>query len=937
MQNKNGCIIYILLRQLMQFILMSFVLLLISHFAFYQECNAQEGKNLNSSVQIDNIVVSKFPEIYAVVSAKSEKGQTVRELNPDNFLVTTKENIQSFNHPKTVLPIVKAKLEEPILYITTFINGHKSIEHFKDDICNGIKDALSQAGFVIDIGVVSQDALQPPKSKAFFTHDPSKIGQSVQTLGLTNESIFYEKLQKSIEVTRGYAGYKCGAVVLITTHEDDNFRENVHELERCIRTAREKDVPVYVIWINTLLCACEKHGMKKLTLDTGGKYFEYEKRKGVKETFVEIVRDVSEKYLRNQYAIVFDDPDIEPEKRFHTYTIGVRTHDKGEIKYATLKPIEIPEGLIRKNRADIDLKKGVQELKEGQYPIAISTFRSMLPNLNLLAGIATYQGNALKLQESVLDGLRQIFNKTADLIKEGNFEKAEKLLDGLNKHVAEDGVTAQSSARITKEELDNLFRFFFAERGIRLKNSGKLSDAEADLSKAIEGQEPSGSDTLGKAVRIGLCEIYSKNGEYDKVIQRGEEIQKVWTNEDLSQINNMVSTAYIQKAEELAKSEDYSQAKEYMKKGVALNSEKSEKDMALLGEYALLSSDYQMAVEIFENVVKRNDVEQQTLEYLCKAYMGNCQFDAARNKLVEMLQNDITNKDIWDYLVSVLRARPLLVCGRILAHHALQYPPTSICEYFSQLRKRQTRLSDDIKSLDIIDIQGNSLIFNKGKDKKNYLEQFQDMKSNFSLVDRKEKLLCRMMKTGEVSGYIENHLFVPFSSNNTANAGFIALAFDSNLDKTLLVKLKSCTDKQLPVSEIVPFLNNSLTINLHKSSGLLMAEMIGAIVKDNKLANENLSPFSKILFDAGDVYYFIFRTLGKEKKLFIQPDEFERKEEILANKEAAHAVVFGKSENVIEDFLFIDFTIPVYTSSERRGVLQFGVKMEKGMVENEGK
>ena len=345
--------------------------------------------------------------------------------------------------------------------------------------------------------------------------------------------------------------------------------------------------------------------MKKLTLDTGGKYFEYEKRKGIKAPLAEIVQDISGKYLRNQYAIVFDDPDIEPEKRFHTYTIGVRTHDKGEIKYATLKPIEIPEGLIRKNRADIDLKKGVQELKDGQYPIAMSTFRSMLPNLKLLAGIANYQENALKLQEGVLDGLRQIFNKTTDLIKEGNFENAEALLDGLNKHVAEDGVTAQSSARITKEELDNLSRLFFAERGIRLKDSGKLPDAETDLAKAIEGQEPSGSDTMGKVVRVGLCEIYSKNGEYDKVIQRGEEIQKVWPNVDLSQVNTMVSAAYRQKAEEQAQSKNYSRAVAYKKRSIDLNPGRSEKDLTLLGEYALLSSNYQMAVEVYEGIINQ--------------------------------------------------------------------------------------------------------------------------------------------------------------------------------------------------------------------------------------------------------------------------------------------------------------------------------------------
>ena len=678
MQKKDSNIVCVFLNQPMQWIWIPLILLLMFYFSFYQECSAQESKSLSNSVQVDNVVVSKFPEIYAVVSTKSEQGQTIKDLSPDNFFVTTKENIQSFNHPKTILPIVKAKLQEPILYITTFINGHKSVEPFNGDICNGIKDTLSQAGFVIDIGVNSQGAVQSSTSANSFTHDLPKICQSVQTLGLTKESIFYEKLQKSIEETRSYAGYKCGAVVLITTHDDDNFRENAHELERCIRTAKEKDVPVYVIWINTLLCACEKNGMKKLTLDTGGKYFEYEKKKGIKAPFTEIVRDISEKYLRNQYAIVFDDPDIEPEKRFHTYTIGVRTHDKGEIKYATLKPIEIPEGLIRKNRADIDLKKGLQELKDGQYPIAISTFSSMLPNLKLLAGISSYQENALKLQEGVLDGLRQIFNKTSDLIKEGNFEKAESLISGLNRHVAEDGVTAQSPARITKEELDNLSRFFFTERGIRLKDSGKLSDAETDLAKAIEGQEPSGSDTVGKAARIGLCEIYSKNGEYDKVIQFGEEIQKVWPNEDMSQVNTMVSAAYRQKAEDQVQSKNYSQAVAYMRKSVDSSSSQSEKDLTLLGEYALLSSDYQIAVEVYEGIVNKNqdkDAEQpQISKNLSKAYLGNCQFDSARDILTKLLQEDMGDKESWELLISAIRAKPLLVFCRLLAHHSTQFP-----------------------------------------------------------------------------------------------------------------------------------------------------------------------------------------------------------------------------------------------------------------------
>ena len=48
----------------------------------------------------------------------------------------------------------------------------------------------------------------------------------------------------------------------------------------------------------------------------------------------------------------------------------------------------------------------------------------------------------------------------------------------------------------------------------------------------------------------------------------------------------------------------------------------------------------------------------------------------------------------------------------------------------------------------------------------------------------------------------------------------------------------------------------------------MMAEMIGAIVKDNKPADENLSPFGKIFLDAGDVYYFIFRTLTGEETIY---------------------------------------------------------------------
>ena len=938
MQKKDNNIVCVFLNQPMQWIWIPLILLMMFIFAFYQECSAQETKSLNSSVQIDNIVVSRFPEIYAVVSAKGEQDQIMKDLSPDNFLVTTKENIQSFNHPKTVLPIVKAKLEEPILYITTFINGHKSIERFKNDICNGIKDTLSQAGFVIDIGVNSQNTLQSSTSSASFTHDPSKICQSIQTLGLSKESIYYEKLQKSVEETRSSAGYKCGAVVLITTHDDDNFRENAHELERCIRTAKEKDVPVYVIWINTLLCACEKNGMKKLTLDTGGKYFEYEKKKGIKAPFTEIVRDISEKYLRNQYAIVFDDPDIEPEKRFHTYTIGVRTHDKGEIKYATLKPIEIPEGLIRKNRADIDLKKGDQELKEGQYPIAMSTFRSMLPNLNLLAGIANYQENALKLQDGVLDGLRQIFNKTTDLIKEGNFEKAKSLLDGLNKHVAEDGVTVQSSARITKEELDNLSRLFFAERGIRLKDSGKLSDAETDLSKAIEGQEPSGSDTVGKAARIGLCEIYSKNGEYDKVIQRGEEIQKVWPEEDLSQINTMVSAAYCQKAEEQAQSKNYSQAVAYMRKSVDSSSSQSEKDLTLLGEYALLSSDYQMAVEVYEGIVNKNqdkDAEHpQVSKNLSKAYLGNCQFDSARDNLTKLLQEDMGDKESWELLISAIRAKPLLLFCRLLAHHATQFPEQVIYEHFTQLKKRQTRLSDDIIDLDIVDVDGNSLIQNKGKEKKNYFEMYPDMKSNFSLDGGREKLFCSFKKPEEGKSCCENHLFVPVSSANAEKSGFIALSFNSRLGEGVAIKLKSYKDKQMPVADIVCFLDENLGFGLYKSNGLMMAELTGDMIKSGDMADDRISPYSKIFLDDGNADYFILNMSKPEKKMYVQPNEFERKEKIFSDKVFGRTIVFGVNNETMDEFICYDFMVPVYVSNEWKGVFQYGVKMTKCAVED---
>lgn len=936
MQKRENNSVCVFLNQLMQWIWMPLILLLLFCFVFYQEGSAQEGKNLNSSVQIDDIVVSKFPEIYAVVSAKSEKGQTVRELNPDNFLVTTKENIQSFNHPKTVLPIVKAKLEEPILYITTFINGHKSIEHFKEDICNGIKNTLSQAGFMIDIGVTSQSTLQTSTSSVSFTHDSSKICQSIQTLGILKESVFYEKLQKSIEETRGYAGYKCGAVVIITTHDDDNFRENAHELERCIRTAKEKDVPVYVIWINTLLCTCEKNGMKKLTLDTGGKYFEYEKKKGIKAPFAEIVRNVSEKYLRNQYAIVFDDPDIEPEKRFHTYTIGVRTHDKGEIKYATLKPIEIPEGLIRKNRADIDLKKGVQELKNGQYPLAISTFRSVLPNIKLLAGIANYQENALKLQDGILDGLRQILNKTTDLIKEGNFEKAEDLLNGLNKHVAEDGITAQSSARITKEEVGSLSRLFFAERGIRLKNSGKLSDAEADLSMAIEGQEPSSSDTLGKAVRIGLCEIYSKNGEYDKVIQRGEEIQKVFANENLSQVNTLVSAAYHQKAEEQANSKNYSQAVSYMRKSIDSISSQSEKDLIQLGEYALLSSDYKMAVEVCEDIVNKNqdkDAEDARVsKNLSKAYLGNCQFDSARDNLMKLLQENIGDKEAWEFLISAVQAKPLRVFCRLLAHHATQFPEQLIYEHFTQLKKRQTRLSDDILGLDIIDVVGNSLV-HEDKERKNYFEMYPDLKSNFLLDGEREKLFCSFKESEENKGYCESHFFVPISYKDEGKAGFIALTFNSSLSEGAAIKLKSYKDKQVPVSDIISFLDTNLGFGLYKSNGLVMAELTGDMIKNGGMTDEHISPYNKIFLDDGNTDYFILTMSKPEEKIYVQPDEFERKEEIFGVKDFGRAIVFGFNKKVGDEFIYYDFMIPVYISNEWKGVFYYGIKMAKCNVE----
>ena len=325
--------------------------------------------------------------------------------------------------------------------------------------------------------------------------------------------------------------------------------------------------------------------------------------------------------------------------------------------------------------------------------------------------------------------------------------------------------------------------------------------------------------------------------------------------------------------------------------------------------------------------------DAQVSKNLSKAYLGNCQFDSARDNLMKLLQENIGDKEAWEFLISAVRAKPLRVFCRLLAHHATQFPEQLIYEHFTQLKKRQTRLSDDIIDLDILDADGNSLI-HKEDERKNYFEMYPDLKSNFLLDGDREKLFCSFKEPEEGKGYCGNHLFVPVSSANAEQSAFIALSFNSRLSKDVAIKLKSYKeDKQLPISDIISFLNTNLGFGLYKSNGLMMAELTGDMIK-NGVTDEHISPYNKIFLDDGHTDYFILNMSKPEEKIYVQPEEFERKEEIFGVKDFGRAIVFGFNKKAVDEFICYDFMVPVYISNEWKGVFYYGIKMSKCNVEN---
>lgn len=300
-----------------------------------------------------------------------------------------------------------------------------------------------------------------------------------------------------------------------------------------------------------------------------------------------------------------------------------------------------------------------------------------------------------------------------------------------------------------------------------------------------------------------------------------------------------------------------------------------------------------------------------------------------------MLKDEPENQDAWDALVSAIKVKPLLVFGRLLAHHISQLPESSspeslIAGRVAELKSRTIKISDYILALDVIDARGNSFLTKKS----NYLERFPEIRNASCVRNGGERLYFQAENAKDGKPRHENYLFTPYVSTHNARSGFIVLTFDGSLEEGVERDFRRRKGKESLI-DMVSFLSREITADLYKSDGLLAARLLEDVFDVKKeLPDDTLEGYCRIFLGEGNIYHVVIAKFESGKKTFFErPQGFERREDILKDDELNLARVFGRRQTDLSDFSFYDFAVPLCQNSEWKGVVRFGVKIPEKLPE----
>ena len=135
-----------------------------------------------------------------------------------------------------------------------------------------------------------------------FTADRDELVASLQDLGFGNPTRLYDAIEASIDQLRAVEGRK---VVLVFTDGDDTASKV--GMGNVLERARAEEVMVYSVGLESEMIVDGRHyrsrpdrGLKKLSDETGGGYFELKRTDELGPTFTRVAQE-----LHSQYVLAF--------------------------------------------------------------------------------------------------------------------------------------------------------------------------------------------------------------------------------------------------------------------------------------------------------------------------------------------------------------------------------------------------------------------------------------------------------------------------------------------------------------------------------------------------------------------------------------------------------------------------------------------------------
>ncbi|MDM8527597.1 FHA domain-containing protein [Anaerolineales bacterium HSG24] len=271
----------------------------------------------NPSITIDEIDLTNYPEVSAVVSVVNTGRAPLQNLSADKFEIL--EDNLPLVPPEA---ITEVNQDAPIaVALVLDLSGSAPLE----DVQTAAKqflNSLNPQDRVALIGFNSQlplDSFDPFK-EVNFTENKTLVVQTIDSFETLGESAVYEAILKGVLTTADEQTERKAVLVLSDGH-DTVSRAEIATAESPENTARDAKIPVFTVGIFNPEFESNLDYLSALASKTGGRYQQATSAADMGALFESVGQQ-----LRQQYRLQFRGNKL-PDSKEHTLTFQVNTPD----------------------------------------------------------------------------------------------------------------------------------------------------------------------------------------------------------------------------------------------------------------------------------------------------------------------------------------------------------------------------------------------------------------------------------------------------------------------------------------------------------------------------------------------------------------------------------------------------------------------------------